>query len=659
MSEAHEPGLIQRVRHTPLRDVLRLQITGRLDWRGRIASSGLDAAVQSLLVRLVKRTRLWRREKAEIADELIHHFEDATAGGQSAAQAIDQFGDWRNAARLIRRATRRKRPLWWQAWRGAFWLGVWMVAFYGALWLYLISGDRQIKTDYVAVLNEQAAAVPEADRGWPIFRDAMLPILRDPAYQQLDGAARSGLAYREEDPATWPVKFLIHEQVRPGHGQWPRVAAFIERHRTSIQGFREAAAKPGFGFLTGSKYAVEDLPLFAPEDDPQLYAKLLEQEKSDEPEMVMGAIVSHAHFTRMASLLLVSDARLALERGDGERFSNDAIAILRLADHIDEQPTLLNQYLAMAHARLALELISETLATHPDRLSDAQLVELAHAIAARRTYTIDYTGERVQLYDLLQRIYTDDGSGDGHLDAAGYHMYKTQIADEGASSCDRGAGPSYRAWRDAWRDVSREPLSVTGYPLVSLIAPGRQAMKRQIDRLFALFQADASVPMHQQPVSRGAAAVEALLSDSAMAGVKYDLIESMMARYGPERKDAEAYTAEMDGALTAIALELYRRDHAGYPGSLQALVPHYLPDVPIDRITGDPLNYRLVDGRPVLYSVGADRDDDGGPRPSVEADPTRANLAAVRWVIPEDQTAVDGDWVVWPLHEQTTGDTDD
>jgi hypothetical protein len=33
---------------------------------------------------------------------------------------------------------------------------------------------------------------------------------------------------------------------------------------------------------------------------------------------------------------------------------------------------------------------------------------------------------------------------------------------------------------------------------------------------------------------------------------------------------------------------------------------------PIDRFTGQPACYLLVDGKPRLYSTGVDRDDDGG-----------------------------------------------
>ena len=102
----------------------------------------------------------------------------------------------------------------------------------------------------------------------------------------------------------------------------------------------------------------------------------------------------------------------------------------------------------------------------------------------------------------------------------------------------------------------------------------------------------------------------------------------------------ERHLGRRDGLLPGIALEVYRRQRGTYPDSLDALVPQFLPKVPADRITGEPIRYRIVDGRPLIYSVGADRKDDGG-RPT--ADPR----AAATWEANPDPLP-DGDWVLYP-----------
>ncbi len=66
-------------------------------------------------------------------------------------------------------------------------------------------------------------------------------------------------------------------------------------------------------------------------------------------------------------------------------------------------------------------------------------------------------------------------------------------------------------------------------------------------------------------------------------------------------------------ARVACALERYRLAYGDYPGTLDALAPQFIAQVPPDLINGRPLHYRHTDGgRFLLYSVGWDGKDDGG-----------------------------------------------
>ena len=64
-------------------------------------------------------------------------------------------------------------------------------------------------------------------------------------------------------------------------------------------------------------------------------------------------------------------------------------------------------------------------------------------------------------------------------------------------------------------------------------------------------------------------------------------------------------------AAVALALRLYAADHAGrLPPTLAALVPDYVPAIPLDAIDGLPLRFDAT--RAIAWSVGADGTDDGG-----------------------------------------------
>lgn len=65
-------------------------------------------------------------------------------------------------------------------------------------------------------------------------------------------------------------------------------------------------------------------------------------------------------------------------------------------------------------------------------------------------------------------------------------------------------------------------------------------------------------------------------------------------------------------ALVALALQAYKAEKAAYPDQLSALAPSVLPAVPADPCHDGPLFYRRDRDGYVLYSAGADLDDDGG-----------------------------------------------
>jgi ABC-type transport system involved in multi-copper enzyme maturation permease subunit len=61
-----------------------------------------------------------------------------------------------------------------------------------------------------------------------------------------------------------------------------------------------------------------------------------------------------------------------------------------------------------------------------------------------------------------------------------------------------------------------------------------------------------------------------------------------------------------------LAAERYRRTHGRWPGSLDDLVPGFLPQVPTDPYDGNPLRYRRLADGVVIYALGPDGQDDGG-----------------------------------------------
>ncbi len=86
--------------------------------------------------------------------------------------------------------------------------------------------------------------------------------------------------------------------------------------------------------------------------------------------------------------------------------------------------------------------------------------------------------------------------------------------------------------------------------------------------------------------------------------------------------------------VTAIALKRHKLRHGNFPPDLAALVPEFLPTVPLDPVNAQPLHYKPnAGGTFLLYSVGEDAEDNGG-------DPTSTNPKTMWWQRGRD-------WV-WP-----------
>ena len=65
-------------------------------------------------------------------------------------------------------------------------------------------------------------------------------------------------------------------------------------------------------------------------------------------------------------------------------------------------------------------------------------------------------------------------------------------------------------------------------------------------------------------------------------------------------------------AITAIAVERFRRANDRLPESLEQLAPHFLSEPLLDPFTDQPLKYMSGATDFCIYSVGSDRSDDGG-----------------------------------------------
>ncbi|MCI0629346.1 MAG: hypothetical protein L0Y44_01680 [Phycisphaerales bacterium] len=597
---------------TPVSDALQGKWRARATLGRILSNAGLPESITRLIEGIVRKSRLWRREKVDVANELIAHFADGLDAGRTPEQLVDDFGDPIRAAALIRRAMKRNRPLWWRTQRrighGLGLLALLLIGIYlYALILYL-TGSPRISHDFLADLNALPAAAPQAERAWPLYRQALLTLPTEPEH---------------------------FNSSTPNHNdpKWQAWLEYLAAHDPELQLVRQAADKPALGFLASTSIDPLDTPLW-----PGL--------KSDADRGVMSVLLPHLGSLRRVARILDIDIQRAAAAGDGAAVNANIFAIIGIAEHTREMPVLINDLVSYAIFGLAVEDLKQILADSPQLLNDHQLRDLAHRIssfpgaAGGGAIRIRLDGERMFFHDFVQRSYTDDGCGDGRLTDAGIEFLSL------VQAANQMSGYEF------------EPLA----PLTSLVAAGRRDVVAEYNKMMALLESDAAKPMWQW--DHPAEQEVGKYLDSIWLRMRYPPMALLVPAVSKAQVQGELMSQQRDAALLAIALELHHRRHGHWPQSLTELAPALLPQVPVDRFDGQPIRYRLIDGKPLIYSVGSDRDDDAG-QPPREADGSPNNQSAARWISAgklaqvkagqpsfqyptAQQYPPDGDWILWP-----------
>jgi hypothetical protein len=262
------------------------------------------------------------------------------------------------------------------------------------------------------------------------------------------------------------------------------------------------------------------------------------------------------------------------------------------------------------------------------------LQRLAHRMAGPDVVAdwLSVDVERLFLPDLVQHYYTDDGHGDGRLTPEGVRKFWTSLGALWTppltdTSLERQSAVPTKEWLLA-------PLAMAG--------TSRRDVLAQVDHAFDHVDAQWHRPLRETVRDETADEILDKWRDSPVSQWRYRLLMVFLPSLSRAGVSAERQLGVRDGLLVAIALEMRRRRHGDYPAALSQLSPALLPKVPADRMTGQPLSYTLVGGKPLVYSVGTDRDDDDGRPPAKEP------WLAAEWDLDPRLPAADGDWVLFP-----------
>jgi hypothetical protein len=425
-----------------------------------------------------------------------------------------------------------------------FSIGVSLIVGLGIYWLVQVfwTQGRRITFDYNQLVKEEYKIIPIEDQAWPLYHEIFASLPRESWREISDPRIRSDT---------------------DAESVWETQKKALKQHADVIARLREAASRPCLGYM----------------DDPH----------SDVIELMAAARAFNA------------DARRAGEANDGETAAADWIASLRLSWQAESDARGMVLLIGQWNSQQVLDKIREQVLRHPDLFSNDSLMELAVECErlnprASLAHYRDFW-HRMRFRHTVQRLFTDDGNGEGVICWEGYEEFATGLfRDLDPSDFDSPIfGETFRKstivakLNEDW--ASRKPTMDLAEPMFT--AAARYVRLPAWEREAALAKLGPIDPADVPGTPR-------TILDLELRGVR------------ETARSADAKEASRNATVALLALERYRRDHMKWPEALDELVPDYLDAVLIDPFDGKPLRYRHIDGKILLYSVGKDGEDDDG-----------------------------------------------
>jgi len=269
---------------------------------------------------------------------------------------------------------------------------------------------------------------------------------------------------------------------------------------------------------------------------------------------------------------------LALEHGDADGAIAALEDIRRTGQSLGKSPFLIDQLVRVSCLSMAVDeaqrLLSQRALTETQL---AQLETLLNKSQAQEGLRLALLSERAAMLSVFGSPAQTLGQFDGQ-----------------SSADEPPIAHAYRAGKGV--------LAVTG-----LADRDRRLMLETMEQGIALADEESPAALEQfEQVYVGAAQKAQQFPQRIFSAMMLPSLQKVGTRFA-------TFEARRRAALVAVAVERYRLKRQGpLPENLVALVPEFLPQVPADPFDGQPLRYRKLSKGYVIYSVGRDRQDDGG-----------------------------------------------
>ena len=514
----------------------------------------LPACVVEFIALVIKKMRYRKKVRRDVQAELAAHFEDELKDcttekekEQKAQRLIDQFGDVKLLAVLLRRAKKRCRPLWRTVVARTFQtVGVLILCFI-AYCVYISLGKPTININYVEEATRLVRPVADESLNAALIYQKAINTYKEPPLVDCETGAKKELLYAIKDK-NWVAE--LNEKELALMRQW------LSDNADAIKFFKQASEKPYCWW-----------------------------QRKAEDNVMLGVLLPELSPFKKIVRMMAWQAKLKAYDGRIEESFDDLLACYRAGRHFKGPRSLVEQYVGIGIQATSMNNILVIL---NNQQVDSQLLKnlqiRLEELMAEDTYTINYEIERFCWLDFIQRCYTNNGNGSGHMI------------------------PSLLL-----RGVQEGGMGYLPALAVSIASANRRQISREFEKYYTAAEKAATKTPWQLHNENIIDFEMDLVNWSTLKRARYWPIDVLMPALGAVNRTAYRHKTQVDALISTLAIIRFKQSTGNYPENLKELVtPGYLKKIPLDPFSDKPLIYEKTEGDFILYSVGLNFEDDGG-----------------------------------------------
>jgi hypothetical protein len=520
----------------------------------------LPASAADFIKVVIRNMRYRKAVQRDVKNELAAHFEDELKDckdekekEQRAKQIIEDFGDPKLLGILLRRAKKRCRPLWRTAVVRSFQAAGILIICFIAYTVWFLIGKPVITTDYISEFNRLVrSAADESQNAAPYYLKAAGFVKNCPN----------------------DVKELTIRDWR-----WRTYSDFNTEDKQKLEKWL-SESKEVFDLVTaGSK-----LPFY------------WEQYKGNESGELMS--IQNPNFPDYLTLVMWMNLRAEIyaEQGRFEDSFGDLLTCYRFGKHLKGKSFLIESLVGIAFEARSVQTTRVIISTY--QVEPAVLAEYQKGLeelVKNEDFIISPEGERLRMYDEIQRCFTDDGFLGGHI----YPYRLIQLSDE-INSVSKGSFSKHK------KNELLKALGISFYVMFN--HPGKQKTRQMVERFYGRMEElsqKTPAQIHIENIDIDKETLK-LTKGNLLLGMLSPAFKKVFELSYGNRTDVQA-------TIAILALQRYKQGKGQYPESLDELVTSgFLKELPVDPYSDKPLVYRKTEIGFTLYSVGKNFIDDGG-----------------------------------------------